>query len=312
MTRGRLVFNLLLAAGVLALAAALWFTHEPPAPAPAPVSTIATEKIERIEIHHGDDVIVLARVDGRGWRMREPVAASADPERVSALLELAATVPKKRYERGAIDARSTGLEPPTLTLRFNAEAPIALGGHGPARSSRYVRTAHALLVVEAAKLEDDLLSEPLSWPHWVAPDLLGAGERLQRLTLPQLTLERGENASWRVTPANADRGADYARATVSAWRHARARTVEVADHARQRSARVTLRFVDAPIRQLDVIAREPELVLRDPALGVDYHLAANRAAPLLDMAHPAALGDSRADRLQPSAIPLTADAIESQ
>lgn len=311
--RRRLIFNLLLVFGVIALATALWLTRRPPTPEPAPVSTVAAAEIRRIEVHHADEVIVLARGEG-GWRLREPVAARADTARVSALLALARSTAIRRYARDAIESRTAGLDPPRLTLRFNDEAPIALGGPGPARGSRYVRTAHALLLVAATKLENDLLGEPLSWPHWLAPGLLADHERLQRLTVPNATLARSEGGGWRVEPASADRGAGQARATIEAWRHARARTIRTADRSKARSARVTLRFAHGPLRHLDVIAREPELILRDAELGVDYHLSANHAGPLIDMLHPAAIEPRRGRALQPSAISLvpTADANEIQ
>ena len=302
--RARLLFNLALIAGVIALAGLWWATRPVPAPEPDTVSAIPAEDIRRLEVHAGDDVIVLERDDAGRWRLVEPVAARADPARVAALLQLAGTAPERHLERDAVDPATTGMDDPPITVRFNDEAPIAVGGRGPSSGSRYVRTAHALLLVRLP----DLAGRSLDWASWIDPAVLADDARPTRLTLPTLTLDRAATGGWRVQPAAADRGADYAQATVEAWRHARALAIEPADASRERSARVTLRFADRPERHLDVIQRTPELVLRDPQRGIDYHLAANQAEPLLEMRHPDTLGRSRAGALQPSAIPLNPDA----
>ncbi|GAB3674909.1 DUF4340 domain-containing protein [Salinisphaera aquimarina] len=300
--RKRIIFNVVLILGVVALGAALWFTRPGPPPARETVSALAPGEISHIEVHTRDNVIELARDEDNGrWRMIEPAQARADATRIAALLELAARTPEHRYARDAVAADKTGVDDADLTLRFNDEAPIAIGHEGPSPGTRYVRTAHALLLVKSGHLEE----QPLGWTRWIAPGLLAADARLTRLTLPRATLTRSDNGGWQVVPANADRGADYAQATIDAWHYSRALAVEPLDASRERIARVTLQFADEPARHLDVIARAPELVLRDAALGVDYHMAANQAGPLLDMQHPDILRQSRGNDLQPSAIPLT-------
>ena len=127
---------------------------------------------------------------------------------------------------------------------------------------------------------------------------------LERLTLPRLTLARSDTGGWQVEPKSADRGADYAQATIDAWRHSRVLSLEPVDASRERIARVTLRYGDDHERRLDVIEREPELILRDAERGIDYHFAPHLATPLLDMQHPDTLGAGRVRSLQPSAIPL--------
>lgn len=297
--RARVVFNAVLILAAIALGSALWLTRERPAPPPESVSGLAPDAIRRLEVHYRDNVIVATR-EGERWQLQQPVDARADASGVGAALAVATAIPQHRYDHDALDDDATGLDDPALTLRFNDDAPIAVGGPGPSPGSRYVRTAHATLLIDAP----GLATQTLGWSHWIAPGLLAPGARLTALVLPHLTLTQGDTGGWQVAPVGADRGADYAQATIDAWRHSRALSVEPADAARQREARVTLRFADQPDRSLDVIAREPDLILRDNRLGVDYHFAANHAGPMLAMRHPQALGSGRADNLQPSAIPL--------
>ena len=302
MNRKRLIFIAILAAGVVVLGIALWLTRTPePAPEPR-VSDVPTEAIDEIGINLRDAVVALKREpDDGSWGVTTPVAARADIAHVKALLELAAATPTRRYDRDAIEDDVTGLDNPALTVRYNDNAPIAIGKPGPQPGTRYVRTAHALLLVDARSLS----SLPTRWRGWISPTLLARDADLSKLTLPRLTLDRSETGGWRVLPDSADRGADYAQATIDAWRQSRALSLEPADAGRQRLARVTLRFGDDSRRHLDVIARKPELILRDAALGIDYHFADTLAAPLLDMRHPDSLGAGRGRSLQPSAIPLS-------
>ncbi|MES1924601.1 hypothetical protein [Salinisphaera sp. T31B1] len=302
MNRKRIVFNLLLFAGLVALCSALWLMRAPKPSPPPSVTGLASAAITDITVNTPDDVIALARDrDGARWRLSAPVRARVDANRVAALLAFADAVPERRMARDAVAETVSGMDDPSLVLRFNDQAPIAIGAEGPRPGTRYVRTAHALLLVAVGELAD----QPLGWTHWLAPGLIGRDEQLTRLILPRLTLIRSGTGGWQVAPADVDRGADYAQATIDAWHHSRALGVEPMDASRERIARITLNFADRPARYLDLIERRPELILRDADLGVDYHLAAVQAGPLLDMDHPDLLRQGRATDLAPSAIPLT-------
>ncbi|MES1940842.1 hypothetical protein T5B8_11387 [Salinisphaera sp. T5B8] len=302
MNRKRLIFNSALILGIAVLGLTLWLLRKPTPAPPETVSALPAAAITAIEVHLPDAIVQLERRGaGHSWQMREPIAAPADTAPLEAMLALADATPTQRYERGAIDDKTTGLDEPALVVRFNGQAPIAVGNEGPTPASRYVATPHALLLVEAERLA----RLPANWRNWVSPTLLADDADLSELILPRLTLTRSDTGGWQVAPAKADLGADYAQATIDAWRHSRALSLEPVDASRARIARVTLRYGDDRIRHLDVIEREPELILRDAGRGIDYHFAAHLAAPLLDMQHPDTLGAGRARSLQPSAIPLT-------
>lgn len=308
MSRKRVVFLAILLTAIVGLSLALWLTREPAPGAPQTVSDIAPQAIDRVELHLPAAVVQIQRTAGKSntassrWRLSAPIDARAALEPLQTLLALAVAVPRQRYDLGAIADDVTGLDDPALVLRLNNGAPIAIGNEGPTPGSRYIATAHALLLVDAGGLS----RLPTKWRGWVSPTLLGANADLVELTLPRLTLTRSETGGWQVAPSSADRGADYARATVEAWRTSRALGLEPVDASRQRLARVTLRFADGRTRHIDVIERARQLILRDAQRDIDYHFSANRAAPLLDMQHPDALGAARDRSLAPSAIPLVA------
>jgi len=297
--RTRWIVNGLLAAGVVALAALFWFSRTAPEPEPQPVSRVTGDAIHHMTVRYGNHLVELSRDNPQSpWRMTTPINARPDPARVDALLQFAAAVPERRYARDGIDPATTGVADPVLTVRYNDQAPIAIGNPGPTSRRHYVRTAHALLLVAVPDIADPA-SNGL---NYVDPQLLAPDDRLTRLTLPRMTLKKADDGTWQAAPAAQAGDRVATRATVRAWQHATARSVVAADAARARIARVTLGFSDAPTRHLDVIARTPELILRDPERDIDYHLAPNHAPPMLDMQHPESLGRNRRSK---SRIPLT-------
>lgn len=282
----RTQLNLILAASAIVLTALLWLSQpQPPEPEP-PLLDVAGERIDRIEIHPGGGRPAIVLVRGpHGWRLTQPVDARADASRVEDLLAMAAAIPARRYAAGEIDAEQAGLAPPRATIRFGDAPVMAIGARTPIdgrKDTRYVRVGDtvALVALPNAAVVD------LNWPRWIDPHLLAPDARLEALQLPGLTLTRADTGGWLVSPNSRDRGADAAQFTIDAWRRARAMRITRA-RDKPAMADVKLVFADGRSRRLEVVARQPQLLLRDPALGITYHLPSNMAAPLLDMRHPA-------------------------
>lgn len=294
MTRRRaLVIGLLLLA-LIGLTIALWWSYRaPPGPGtakPPRISELAPAEVTRIRVRHEAEQIVIQRnTPDAPWHLTAPVEAPIDGPHLKAILSLLDQRARRRYAPGAIDTATTGLKAPTLVVQFNQQAPIDIGARGPSQGSRYVRTPHALLLAALPALA----GLQWSWPHWISPALVPAHCHLKKLVLPHFTLARDpngdqnghKNGNWHAQPTGQRSNAAVA-ATLRAWRHARALTVVPADQSRQRVARITLLFEHGAPRHLDIIERNPNLILRDPARGVDYHLAGNRVPPLLELRHP--------------------------
>lgn len=289
MTR-RTRLNTALALAAFALAVLLWLLRTAPTTAPRPLLAVAAPAISNITIQPADSPpIVLQRRQGQ-WYLRQPVATRANAPRVKALLAMATIAPQRRYERGAIAAEQTGLDKPVATIQFNDAPALAIGKPVPATpgtNKHYVRVGDT--VATAAIAHAGLLN--IDWAQWVEPQILAAADQLQTLQLPQLTLQRTATGGWHVSPAERDQGADAAQAMVTAWHHATALTIKPAATG-PAQAHIQLLFADGHQRQLDVMARQPQLVLRDNELGIAYHLAGDLGKRLLALT---AAGDSRAD-----------------
>lgn len=282
----RTQLNLVLAASAIVLSVLLWLDQPEPAKPTPPLLDIARQDIDRIEIHPGGGLAtIVLKHTGDAWRMTQPVDARARGNRVESLLAMAATTPVRRYPADEFNAKQTGLTRTRATIRFGQAPILKVGARTPIdghKDTRYVRVAKtiALAPLPNARLLD------MNWPQWIDPHLLRPNAQLKALHLPGLTLTRADTGGWRVTPKSRDRGADAAQFTVDAWRQARALTITKAGN-QPAMANVKLIHADGSTRRLEVIARQPQLLLRDPALGVTFHLPANRASALLDMRHPA-------------------------
>lgn len=283
MRRSRGWLNALLALIVIGLGIALWLSQRSSGPpAPIPVSHIARADIQRISVRHANNQVTLKRAaPDQAWRLVAPRKARPDPAHIDSLMTLAGAQASRDYALGSIPDARTGLGQQAVVIRFNQAAPIRLGGPGPTPGTRYVATPHRLLLVSLP----DIGSLDDAWTHWLNRALVADDKPLTRVVLPHFTLTHDDRGDWQVRPGDRRSNA-AARTTISAWRRAKALAVVPADHARQRLARITFDFADAPARHLDIIERQPNLILRDPRLGVDYHLAGNRVAPLLDLTHP--------------------------
>ncbi|RJS93984.1 hypothetical protein [Salinisphaera sp. Q1T1-3] len=278
--------NLLLIALVASLAIVLWWTSRsttpPQPPGPTTLTRLAPDRIHHLAVRHRSDLVELARGQ-TGWHLQAPVTAPADTAHLQVLLPLAAAQPARRLgDVGSIPDRVTGTGDAAIVVRYDDAAPVRIGHAGPQRGTYYVQTDRGLFLVPIAHLA------PLDWQwtDWLDRGLVAPDRRLKRLVLPRYTLSRDTAGQWQAAPADTDRPPAAAAATVSAWRQARALSVVPADRTRARIARVTLYFDDGDKQVYDIIEDHPNLILRNPRLGVDYHFAGNRVAPLLRLVHP--------------------------
>lgn len=286
MRHRRVLLIVILLLALVALGAGLWWSYRNPPGATStphpPISPLAASDVTHIRVRHGNDLVIIQRDDPQPpWHLTAPVDAPVDPPHLEAMLALLGKPAERRYAPNAIPDGTTGLNSPALVVQFNEHAPIDIGGRGPSRGSRYVRTPHDLLLANLP----DLAGLHWSWTHWISPALVPPNRHLEKLVLPHFTLDRDKRGDWRAQPRG-QRSTAAVAATLQAWQRARALTVVPTDESRQRVARITLVFEHGPPRHLDIIERDPNLILRDPALGVDYHLAGNRIGPLLEIRHP--------------------------
>lgn len=278
--RARLNVGLLAAAIGLGVAVFVANRKEPPGP---PLTPYQADAIERIALEHpGVPAIRLEKKDGH-WRLVEPIQAEADEFEVNALIGLANRETLLKVDGGA--PKDLGLGPPAYTLTLN-DRPIAFGGVEPLEYRRYVQTPDGVFLIEdppSAALDKE-------YADLVSKDVLPKGAAIERIELPRLTLAKGA-AGWSLAPADPAATTDQMQKLADGWQGARSMWNEMATDAkaggeRARGDKVVITLEGGATRELVVAAREPQLKLLRPDLGVTLVLSKALADELLKLPPP--------------------------
>jgi hypothetical protein len=273
----RNLLNLVLLLVVVGLGLLAWLEpgREAP-PAPLKLTALDVAAIDRIRIERPAGLLEMARADNR-WQLTAPVTAPANGIRVDAILSVAAIDSLNSQAITGLDLAAYGLAEPAVRLFLN-DTRIDFGNTSPLDQRRYVR------VGDTVHLIPDLRYYQLigGWNGYVSLRLLEPDTALDRIELPGLMLENHEG-SWRPEPPPAHWSADAATALAQNWDTAQA--MEVREHkgkANGEEVRLHIRGREQPIRFV-VAARDPELVLVRPDLGLAWHLVSGQAQGLLEL-----------------------------
>lgn len=274
----RAQLNLALLAVAAGLGLAVFFAQKKE-PAGPPLTAFKPDAVTRIGIEHpGVPAIRLEKQDGH-WQLVAPVVAEADEFEVNGLIALADRETRK-LEGGSL--KELDLDPPQFTLTLNDTA-IGFGGVEPLEFRRYVKAADSVWMIEdppGAAMDKD-------YADLVSKNALPAGVEIERIELPGLTLARGADGKWALSPPDPKAGADQMQKLADGWKSARAMWNEMAPAGKASGERVRVTLKGGVAREFVVAAREPQLKLRRADLGVTLVLSKALADELLKLPEPA-------------------------
>ena len=260
----RAQLNLVLLGVACALGVGVFFAQkkEPPGP---PLTAYKPDAVTRIALTHpGAPDIRLEKKDGH-WKLTAPVSGDADEFEVAAITGLADRETKMKVEGGA--PKELGLEPPSLTLTLN-DTTIAFGGVETLEYRRYVSTGGVTYLIDdppGSALDRD-------YHDLVAKDVVPKDSEIQGLALPKLTLARGADGKWAVTPADPKATADAMQKLADSWKGARSMWNEMTPVA-PTGDKVTVTLKDGSTREFVVATLDPQLKLYRPDLKVTLVLS---------------------------------------
>lgn len=282
----RLHLNLALLGAAVGLGALLYFTRETPEQGP-PLTALRETALRQIRIEHpGRPAIVLRRDDGT-WQLVEPVAARADPMEVSSISRLVQMEVKRSLAVADVQLSELKLDPPLYRVHLD-DTVLEIGDREPLEHRRYIRVGDQLALTDdppGAALDAD-------YADLVAKELLPPDARILRIEVPGLTLARGaDDQGWTSTPAQPQAGADDLQRFVDAWASARAmwNAPQLPD-APDAGEPIIIETQNGRL-ELRLLAREPQLVIENRALGVRYVLSKALEDELLRLPATAAAGD---------------------
>ncbi len=263
--------NVALAVGVAALAAVVWLKPGKPgadialsAVKPAEIKTLRVEKA-------GREIAQLAR-DAEGWRLTAPFPARADPvmvQRLTALLEA-----KGGEKLPATGLARYDLDPPFARLTFDGQS-YSFGAMNAVVGAQYVLTNGGIYLLPpryATAIPDEA-------PALASKQLFAPNEAPIAIALPGFRVE-SVDGKWMMSPGRGELSQDdYAR-WMDEWRLATALAVGGAPEKRAKETiKVTLK--DGRAIELDIVQREPDLVLARQDEKLTYRIAKAMATRLL-------------------------------
>ncbi len=276
----RLHLNLALVVVVSALGAALYFTQKKEEKGP-PLTALTDATLERIRIEHPEAKPIALQKVGDEWRLTEPVSAAADPLEVASITNLASIEAQRKLASSEVELKQLGLEPSAYAVMLN-DIRLEFGDSEPIEYRRYVRVGDEIALIadpSATALDAD-------YSELVAKTLLPKNAEIVEISVPGLRVFRSEDQqSWLLDPQRPDASADQKQAFVSAWKSARAMWNALAEPDSGGDA-ITVKLKDG-IVELRLIAREPQLVIENPALGVRYTLSKALGDEMLQLPAPA-------------------------
>lgn len=273
----RLLLNLSLLIGVLALIAVVYFRPgiETP-PALPPLTALDSAQIERIDIVRGKTTLTLER-RADGWWIAGDKPVAADELQIETLLGLAGAVPERSYAVGDVDLAKLDLAAPETVLRLN-DTELQFGATDPLQGLRYVRIGDKVHLI-ADRYQNILQGQRT---QLASRRLLPPNAVIVAVELPGLKITRNDKA-WTVEPADDKLSADAPQKLVDAWKNASALWVRSYQKAAG-SKPVTVTLADGQKSVFELRQAEGETLLARPDLGLQYQLPEETAKPLLELA----------------------------
>lgn len=274
----RTLLNLWLAVALVALVWVVW--QEPghaPQPAAVKLTALTPDAISKIVITNRNGSITLSKHNAE-WGLVEPIKVAANPVRIDNLLQLLQAESVTRFSATGRDLTQFGLDKPTLRLRLN-DTELLFGGVTPVDRQRYVKLGDAIHLI-ADRYLFDLTADAAAY---VSRDLVPHGKNIVAVELPDVKLSHADKGEWTMTPADKGISQDAMQRLVNEWRDAQALRVAPYDKRSEQGA-VVIRLDGEPQPlRYQVIARNPELILARPEIGMQFYLGAEQAGRLLDM-----------------------------
>jgi len=273
MKRGWIV-NVLLLAAVVALG---WYVLYRPAPSDVPqhkLTTLVPSTVSHvlIEPRAGGPIELAKR--GEAWYLVRPFEARADRSQVDRLLELTSASSKEKL--AATDLARFDLDRPAVSVTLGDQR-FAFGTVNPLNQEQYVQAGDAVYLLPSfyASLVPQRAERLLTHALFVE------GETPVAFALPAFRVEQ-QGPKWIRVPAGAKEppSQDEFNRWVEGWRFASSLVTQRASSGTAKE-RIDVRLSDGRTLKLDVLQKEPELILVRPDEKLQFLFSGEVAKRLL-------------------------------
>jgi hypothetical protein len=240
------------------------------------VTALEPGNIDRVEIQTADATMMLIRESG-GWMLESPIRWPADEGNVKRLLGIVSVKTDSRLPAEEIDLATLGLQFPKATLRLN-DTLVLFGGTNNIGARRYTRIGSTIYLLPDVHLP--FISQGLT--GIVDRRLLPRGFEPVSFVLPGFEIDRGADSDWRLT-GTSEVGPQQVAALVDNWQNQKASRLNPFTADKIPQQKVTVRFVDGGEQAFFVMSIDPEIIIANPQLGLQYHFPADLYYQLLSL-----------------------------
>jgi len=240
---------------------------------------LTQSQVTRIQIHTRNNPPVQLERTPDGWMITAPIQVAASDYRVNNMLQLLGATSYSSFPVAGRPLSGFWLEHPVGRIVFNDQT-IEFGENEPLNNHRYIRVGEQIhLIDDRYYYQSQMMLTAL-----VDTALVSAGRSLKRILLPDLTLQQ-QQGRWQSSASKPDAMEPHQDAIdtlVDEWLRARAMRI---DHYQADKAEdeIELEYSDGQRETLEILEREPELILGRKRLDLRYHLSADQGDRLLTL-----------------------------
>lgn len=210
--------------------------------------------------------------------MQSPYTGPAHEFRINQLLNLSQLIANNSYHVDELDLSQFDLAPSDTIIMFNKTV-VEFGKANPVSLMRYIKSGDKLFLAKD-NLYPLLRSQPSSF---ISLSLIPESSKIEAITLPELTLRKGANKNWLMTP-DKKYDADSIQSLIQAWQHAKAFGVH-AYMERKHLGQVSIQL-DSQLINFEITDNDPWLILARKDIGIEYHLDKSQIPILLAIPEP--------------------------
>ncbi|MEM7561735.1 MAG: DUF4340 domain-containing protein [Pseudomonadota bacterium] len=231
------------------------------------ISSLKHGEIDRILIETASDSLSLAKVDGIWW-LQTPVQWPGNNVNINRLIDIVNQQTESKLPASDADLKALGLMFPRANLQLNDQQ-IVFGTTNNIGDRRY------LLIDKTVYLTPDIhfvfIAQGL--PGLIDRRLLPDSMSLKSLQLPGFNIERDSTGIWKTDSRLSS--STTASDLIDNWQKREALSVKRFQSKSSPRQKIVAYLEDGRRQEFFLMAIEPEIVIANPAIGMQYHFQAD-------------------------------------
>jgi hypothetical protein len=240
------------------------------------ISTFKPADIQTIGIQTADASLSLRR-DAQGWLIEAPIRWPANNINIERLLSIVNSETDSRLPADEINLARLGLQFPEAVLIFN-DTQLLFGATNNIGERRYIMIGSTVFLLPDIHLQ--FFSGGLT--GIVDRRLLPRRYRLNTLKLSGFEISRDTNDSWQVINADGF-GQDQIVRLVDNWQDLEASKIKPFDTGVTPRQKLEASLADGSRHEFFVMSIDPEIIIANPQIGLQYHFPANLYYQLISL-----------------------------